>query len=62
MALSRSGAARSGPTGVRRMAFDADTSLRGHLREPDCAAEMLINTFKATVHKATNPAVRRLVD
>jgi hypothetical protein len=49
--------------GVRRMAFDPDTSLEGIFASLVCAAEeILIDVFKATVHKATNPAVRRLME
>ncbi|HTI56673.1 MAG TPA: ferritin-like domain-containing protein, partial [Verrucomicrobiae bacterium] len=52
-----------GTHGVRRMAFDPDTSLEGIFASLVCAAEeILIDAFKATVHKATNPAVRRLME
>src|SRR5258705_10518721 len=52
-----------GPHGGRRMAFDPDTSLEGIFASLVCAAEeILIDAFKATVHKATNPAVRRLME
>lgn len=52
-----------GTHGVRRMAFDPDTSLEGIFASLVCAAEeILIDVFKATVHKATNPAVRRLME
>ena len=45
------------------MAFDPDTSLEGIFASLVCAAEeILIDAFKATVHKATNPAVRRLME
>lgn len=51
-----------GTHGVRRMAFDPDTSLEGIFAALVCAAEeILIDVFKATLHKATNPAVRRLM-
>jgi hypothetical protein len=49
--------------GVRKMAFDPDTSLEAIFASLVCAAEeILIDVFKATVHKATNPAVRRLME
>src|SRR5438046_5540434 len=52
-----------GTHGVRRMAFDPETSLEGIFASLVCAAEeILIDVFKATVHKATNPAVRRLME
>ena len=52
-----------GTHGVRRMAFDPDTALEGIFASLVCAAEeILIDVFKATVHKATNPAVRRLME
>ena len=52
-----------GTHGVRRMAFDPETSLEGIFASLVCAAEeILIDAFKATVHKATNPAVRRLME
>jgi hypothetical protein len=52
-----------GTHGVRRMAFDPDTSLEGIFASLVCAAEeILIDVFKGTVHKATNPAVRRLME
>src|SRR4026209_1404885 len=52
-----------GTHGVRRMAFDPDTSLEGIFESLVCAAEeILIDAFKATVHKATNPAVHRLME
>jgi hypothetical protein len=52
-----------GTHGVRRMAFDAGTSLEGIFASLVCAAEeILIDVFKGTVHKATNPAVRRLME
>jgi hypothetical protein len=52
-----------GTHGVRRMAFDPDTSLEGIFASLVCAAEeILIDVFKATVHRATNPAVRRLME
>jgi hypothetical protein len=52
-----------GTHGVRRMAFDPDTSLEGIFASLVCAAEeILIDVFGATVHKATNPAVRRLME
>ena len=45
------------------MAFDPETSLEGIFASLVCAAEeILIDAFKATVHKATNPAVRRLME
>jgi hypothetical protein len=45
------------------MAFDPETSLEGIFASLVCAAEeILIDVFKATVHKATNPAVRRLME
>ena len=50
------------PRGAR-MAFDPETSLEGIFASLVCAAEeILIDVFKATVHKATNPAVRRLME
>jgi hypothetical protein len=52
-----------GTHGVRRMAFDPDTSLEGIFASLVCAAEeILIDVFKGTVHRATNPAVRRLME
>src|ERR1043166_7866055 len=52
-----------GTHGVRRMAFDPETSLPGIFASLVCAAEeILIDVFKSTVHKATNPAVRRLME
>src|SRR5205085_104828 len=61
-ALQRRPAAVGTP-GVRRMAFDPETSLEGIFASLVCAAEeILIDVFKATVHKATNPAVRRLME
>ena len=52
-----------GTHGVRRMAFDPDTALEGIFASLVCAAEeILIDVFKATVHRATNPAVRRLME
>ncbi len=52
-----------GTHGVRRMAFDPETSLEGIFASLVCAAEeILIDVFKATVHRATNPAVRRLME
>jgi hypothetical protein len=52
-----------GTHGVRRMAFDSATSLEGIFASLVCAAEeILIDVFKGTVHKATNPAVRRLME
>src|SRR5262245_22160295 len=52
-----------GTHGVRRMAFDPDTTLEGIFASLVCAAEeILIDVFKATVHRATNPAVRRLME
>ncbi len=52
-----------GTHGVRRMAFDPETSLEGIFASLVCAAEeILIDVFRATVHKATNPAVRRLME
>ena len=52
-----------GTHGVRRMAFDPDTALEGIFASLVCAAEeILIDVFKSTVHKATNPAVRRLME
>ena len=52
-----------GTHGVRRMAFDPDTSLEGIFASLVCAAEeILIDAFKATVHKASNVAVRRLME
>src|SRR4029077_15450630 len=52
-----------GTHGVRRMAFDPEPSLEGISASLVCAAEeILIDAFKATVHKATNPAVRRLME
>ena len=52
-----------GTHGVRRMAFDPDTSLEAIFASLVCAAEeILIDVFKATIHKATNPAVRRLME
>ena len=52
-----------GTHGVRRMAFDPDTALEGIFASLVCAAEeILIDVFRATVHKATNPAVRRLME
>ena len=52
-----------GTHGVRRMAFDPETSLEGIFASLVCAAEeILIDVFKATVHKASNPAVRRLME
>ena len=52
-----------GTHGVRRMAFDPETALEGIFASLVCAAEeILIDVFKATVHKATNPAVRRLME
>ena len=45
------------------MAFDPETSLEGIFASLVCAAEeILIDVFRATVHKATNPAVRRLME
>jgi hypothetical protein len=45
------------------MAFDPATSLEGIFASLVCAAEeILIDVFKATVHKATNPTVRRLME
>jgi len=52
-----------GTHGVRRMAFDPETSLEGIFASLVCAAEeILIDVFKSTVHKATNQAVRRLME
>jgi hypothetical protein len=52
-----------GTHGVRRMAFDPETALEGIFASLVCAAEeILIDVFGATVHKATNPAVRRLME
>ena len=52
-----------GTHGVRRMAFDPETALEAIFASLVCAAEeILIDVFKATVHKATNPAVRRLME
>jgi hypothetical protein len=52
-----------GTHGVRKMAFDPETSLEAIFASLVCAAEeILIDVFKATVHKATNPAVRRLME
>jgi hypothetical protein len=52
-----------GTHGVRRMAFDPDTALEGIFASLVCAAEeILIDVFRATVHKASNPAVRRLME
>src|SRR2546427_1022987 len=52
-----------GTHGVRRMAFDPETSLPGIFASLVCAAEeILIDVFKSTVHKATNQAVRRLME
>lgn len=51
-----------GTHGVRRMAFDPESSLEGIFAALVCAAEeILIDVFKATLHKASNPAVRRLM-
>src|SRR5205085_10616587 len=52
-----------GTSGGRRMAFAPGRSLEGIFASRVCAAEeILIDVFKATVHKATNPAVRRLME
>jgi len=52
-----------GTHGVRRMAFDPDTALEGIFASLVCAAEeILIDVFKATVDRASNPAVRRLME
>jgi hypothetical protein len=52
-----------GTHGVRRMAFDPDTSLEGIFASLVCAAEeILIDVFKATVDRVTNPAVRRMME
>jgi hypothetical protein len=52
-----------GTHGVRRMAFDPDTALEGIFASLVCAAEeILIDVFKATVDRAANPAVRRLME
>ena len=52
-----------GTHGVRRMAFDPDTALEGIFASLVCAAEeILIDVFKATVDRATNPAVRRMME
>jgi len=52
-----------GTHGVRRMAFDPDTSLEGVFASLVCAAEeILIDVFRATVDRATNPAVRRMME
>jgi hypothetical protein len=52
-----------GTHGVRKMAFDPETSLEAIFASLVCAAEeILIDVFKATVHHATNPAVRRLME
>lgn len=52
-----------GTHGVRRMAFDPETSLEGIFAALVCAAEeILIDVFKSTLHKATNPAVHRLME
>jgi len=52
-----------GTHGVRRMAFDPNTALEGIFASLVCAAEeILIDVFKATVDRATNPAVRRMME
>ena len=52
-----------GTHGVRRMAFDPDTALEGIFASLVCAAEeILIDVFKATVDRATNPVVRRMME
>ena len=52
-----------GTHGVRRMAFDPETALEGIFASLVCAAEeILIDVFKATVDRATNPAVRRMME
>ncbi|HEV8439064.1 MAG TPA: hypothetical protein VGT40_13285 [Methylomirabilota bacterium] len=52
-----------GTHGVRRMAFDPDAALEGIFASLVCAAEeILIDVFRATVDRATNPAVRRMME
>jgi hypothetical protein len=52
-----------GTHGVRRMAFDPDTALEAIFASLVCAAEeILIDVFRATVDRATNPAVRRMME